>query len=37
VTILAGSAPRWSNLAILLGATAVLAAIGYWRFARRDL
>jgi ABC-type transport system involved in multi-copper enzyme maturation permease subunit len=37
VSILAGTAPRWSNLAILLSATAVFAAIGYWRFARRDL
>ena len=37
VWILAGRAPRWSNLVILLSATAVLSAIGYWRFTRRDL
>jgi len=35
--ILAGTAPVWSNLGILIAASAVLCAIGYWRFDRRDL
>ena len=37
LSILAGTAPPWRNLGILLSASAVLCAIGYWRFNRRDL
>jgi ABC-type transport system involved in multi-copper enzyme maturation permease subunit len=37
LSIIAGDAPAWSNLATLLSSTAVFAAIGYRRFERRDL
>lgn len=37
LSILAGTAPVWSNLGLLMSASAVLCAIGYWRFDRRDL
>ena len=37
LSILTGTAPEWRNLGILMAATAVLCAIGYWRFNRRDL
>ena len=37
VSILAGVAPRWSNLLVLLSATAVFVVVAYWRFERRDL
>ena len=37
LSILAGTAPEWHNLAILMSASTVLCAIGYWRFTRRDL
>jgi ABC-type transport system involved in multi-copper enzyme maturation permease subunit len=37
LSILAGDAPEWRNLSVLLSAAAVLCAIGYWRFERRDL
>jgi len=37
LSILSGDAPNVRNLAILVNATAVLAAVGYWRFERRDL
>lgn len=35
--IAAGQAHETSDLAILLGAAAVLSAVAYWRFERRDL
>ena len=35
--ILAGTAPRWSNVLVLWSAGAVLVALAYWRFQRRDL
>ena len=37
LSILAGTAPAWRNLGILMAAAAVFCAIGYWRFNRRDL
>ena len=37
LSILAGTAPAWRNLGILMSASAILCAIGYWRFTRRDL
>lgn len=37
VSILAGVAPRWTNLLVLTSATFVLIAVAYWRFDRRDL
>jgi beta-exotoxin I transport system permease protein len=37
LSILTGTAPEWRNLGILMAATAILCAIGYWRFNRRDL
>jgi ABC-type transport system involved in multi-copper enzyme maturation permease subunit len=37
LSIVAGEAVPWINLAILLGASAMLCAIAYVRFARRDL
>lgn len=37
VAILAGVAPRWTNLLVLMSATSVLVAVAYWRFDRRDL
>jgi putative exporter of polyketide antibiotics len=37
VSILAGVAPRWSNLLVLTSATVVLVGVAYWRFERRDL
>jgi ABC-type transport system involved in multi-copper enzyme maturation permease subunit len=37
LAIIAGDAPAWRNVAILLSSAAALAAIGYWRFERRDL
>jgi ABC-2 type transport system permease protein len=37
LSILAGDAPAWRNLAILLSAAAIFSALGYWRFSRRDL
>jgi ABC-type transport system involved in multi-copper enzyme maturation permease subunit len=37
LAILAGDAPALRNIVILLSAAAVLAAVGYWRFSRRDL
>jgi putative exporter of polyketide antibiotics len=35
--IVAGDAPRFDNLAILLSAASALTALAYWRFNRRDL
>lgn len=37
LSIIAGEAPAARNLAILFSSAAVLCAIGYWRFERRDL
>jgi ABC-2 type transport system permease protein len=37
LSILAGTAPAWRNVGILMTASAILCAIGYWRFNRRDL
>jgi ABC-type transport system involved in multi-copper enzyme maturation permease subunit len=37
LSILAGDAPAWRNLAVLLSAAAAFSAFGYWRFSRRDL
>jgi len=37
LSILAGTAPAWRNLATLMSASAILCGIGYWRFNRRDL
>jgi ABC-type transport system involved in multi-copper enzyme maturation permease subunit len=37
LSILAGTAPAWRNVGILMTAAAILCAIGYWRFSRRDL
>ena len=37
IPILAGTAPRWSNLAVLLSLALVFTVIAYWRFERRDL
>jgi ABC-2 type transport system permease protein len=37
LSILAGDAPTWRNLAVLVSAAALLSAFGYWRFSRRDL
>jgi ABC-type transport system involved in multi-copper enzyme maturation permease subunit len=37
LSILAGTAPPWRNLGILLSTSVILCAIGYWRFNRRDL
>jgi ABC-type transport system involved in multi-copper enzyme maturation permease subunit len=37
VSILAGDAHPWRNVAILLSAAAGFSALGYWRFSRRDL
>ncbi len=36
-SILAGTAPIWRNLIVLWAATALFAALAYWRFQRRDL
>jgi ABC-type transport system involved in multi-copper enzyme maturation permease subunit len=37
LSILAGDAPEWRNLIVLFSAAAILCALGYWRFERRDL
>jgi ABC-2 type transport system permease protein len=37
VSILAGVAPPWRNLALLASATVAFAGVAYWRFSRRDL
>jgi ABC-2 type transport system permease protein len=37
VGILAGTAPRLSNLLVLGAASVTLTAVAYWRFARREL
>ena len=37
VAVLAGVAPRWSNLLVLTSATGILILVAYWRFARREL
>jgi ABC-type transport system involved in multi-copper enzyme maturation permease subunit len=37
LSILAGTAPPWRNLGILLSVSIVLCALGYLRFNRRDL
>jgi ABC-type transport system involved in multi-copper enzyme maturation permease subunit len=35
--IIAGDAPAWRNIAILVSTAVAFIAIGYWRFERRDL
>lgn len=37
LSIIAGDAPAWRNLATLLSVASVLTAFAYWRFNRRDL
>lgn len=37
LSIVAGDAPAWRNLVVLLSAAAGFTALGYWRFSRRDL
>lgn len=37
IPILGGTAPVWRNLIVLWSATAVLSAMAYWRFSRRDI
>ena len=37
LSILAGDAPTWSNLAVLSTIAIVLVLLAYWRFERRDL
>jgi ABC-type transport system involved in multi-copper enzyme maturation permease subunit len=37
LSILAGDAPHWTNVAILFSAAAVLTGVAYWHFGRRDL
>ena len=37
LSILAGTAPAWRNLEILVSASGILCAIGDWRFNGRDL
>lgn len=37
LSILAGDAPPWRNLGVLLSAVAVCSAVAYWRFSERDL
>jgi ABC-type transport system involved in multi-copper enzyme maturation permease subunit len=37
LSIIAGDAPAWRNLIILVSTATVLAAVAYWRFERRDL
>ncbi len=37
IAILGGTAPEWSNVAVLCSAGAVLVGVAYWRFQKRDL
>jgi putative exporter of polyketide antibiotics len=37
LSILAGTAPVWRNVGLLMSASAIFCAIGYWRFNHRDL
>ena len=37
LSILAGDAPAWRNLVVLLSTAAAFTALGYWQFNRRDL
>lgn len=37
LSIIAGDSPLGRNVAILAGAAALFAAVGYWCFGRRDL
>jgi len=37
LSILAGDAPLWRNLVILMSVAAVLTGVAYWQFNRRDL
>ena len=37
LSILAGDAPHWTNVAVLFSTAVVLTAVAYWQFGRRDL
>jgi ABC-type transport system involved in multi-copper enzyme maturation permease subunit len=37
LSIVAGDAPDWRNVAVLFGAAGAFVAAAYWRFERRDL
>jgi putative exporter of polyketide antibiotics len=37
ISIVAGDAPRWRNIIILMSGAAALTSIAYWRFRTRDL
>jgi hypothetical protein len=37
LSIVAGDAPEWRNLAVLYSVAAAFAAAAYWQFQRRDL
>jgi ABC-type transport system involved in multi-copper enzyme maturation permease subunit len=37
LSIIAGDAPAWRNIIILLTCAAFFCGVGYWRFERRDL
>jgi ABC-type transport system involved in multi-copper enzyme maturation permease subunit len=37
LSIVAGDAPEWRNLAVLYSVAAAFAAVAYWQFQRRDL
>jgi ABC-type transport system involved in multi-copper enzyme maturation permease subunit len=37
LSIVAGDAPAWRNLVVLIAAAAGFSAVGYWRFSQRDL
>ena len=37
LSIIAGDAPRWRNVIILLSTAAALTSVAYWQFSRRDL
>jgi hypothetical protein len=37
LSIVAGDAPEWRNVIVLMSAAAAFSAVGYWRFTHRDL